>query len=81
MSVVIISENKTHIHFCPNTVEHPFDTNFAPAQPNSDWVRVADAVEEEYALLLCPYSEHEWLVWLPSLGEAVLHHDQLCRLA
>jgi hypothetical protein len=80
MPSTTVSENKTRIHFCPYTVEHPFDTNFAPAQPDSDWVRVADAEEEEYAWLLCSYSEHEWLVWLPSQGEAILHNNQLCRL-
>ncbi|OKH19525.1 hypothetical protein [[Limnothrix rosea] IAM M-220] len=72
--------SKADFRFCSDTVEHPFDTTFIPAQPNSDWVKLTDT-EEEYALLLCPYSDTEWLVWLPSHGEAVLHRDQMCRAA
>lgn len=72
------------IRYCPNTTEHPFDTTFAPAQANSDWVKLAQTpeaiAEEEYALLLCPHGEQSWVAWLPSQGEVVLHQDQLCRL-
>lgn len=28
------------------------------------------------ALLLCPVSEDEWLVWIPDHGEALLHTKQ-----
>ncbi len=73
--------SKLGFRFCSDIVEHPFDTKFIPAQPDSDWVKRADTEEEEYALLLCPYSDTEWLVWLPSQGEAVLHRDQMCRAA
>lgn len=73
--------SKPDFRFCPDTVEHPFDTKFIPAQPDSDWVKRTDTDEEEYALLLCPYSDTEWLVWLPSQGEAVLRFEQMCRVA
>ncbi|MGB2926004.1 MAG: hypothetical protein WBB82_11940 [Limnothrix sp.] len=80
-SVTQTSATKATLQFCPTIVDHPFDTKFIPAQPDSDWARLTNADEEEYALLLCPYSETEWLVWLPSRGEAVLHRDELCRAA
>ena len=72
----ILSKDK--VRFNPaQTVEHPFDTHFIPAQPDSDWVKLVDTTQDEYALLQCPYSETEWVVWLPSSGEAILHQDQL----
>jgi hypothetical protein len=74
-------QTNTHIHFCPVTVEHPFDTNFAPAQPGSDWAKLINSEDEEYALVLCAYSEQESLVWLPSCGEAVIPNESLCRVA
>ncbi|AFY38899.1 hypothetical protein Lepto7376_2628 [[Leptolyngbya] sp. PCC 7376] len=74
--------SKANLRFnSEKTVEHPFDTKFIPAQPDSDWVKLTNIESDEYALLLCPYSEVEWLVWLPSRGEAVLHNDHLCHAA
>lgn len=75
------AQTTTHIRFCPITVEHPFDTNYAPAQPGSDWAKYLDSEEEEYALVLCAYSDQESLVWLPSRGETVLPNELLCRVA
>ncbi|MBV5260032.1 hypothetical protein FLX56_16585 [Synechococcus moorigangaii CMS01] len=69
------------IRYCTTTTEHPFDTDFAPAQAGSDWVKIAGTTaEEEYALLLCPHTEQSWVAWLPSQGEVILHQNQLCRL-
>ena len=72
-----LTTSKTELRFARETVEHPFDTQFMPAQPDSDWVKRIDAKEEEYAWVLCSLSPTEWLVWLPSRGETVLHRDQL----
>ena len=72
---------QTGLRFPPKTVEHPFDTDFLPAQPDSDWAKLAHVEDEEYALLLCTYSDEEWLVWLPSRGETVLNNNQLCFAA
>ncbi|BAW96719.1 hypothetical protein NIES970_16580 [[Synechococcus] sp. NIES-970] len=69
------------IRYCAITAEHPFDTNFAPAQANSDWVKLVETEDDEYALLLCSYSQEEWVVWLPSQGETILHQEKMCRLA
>lgn len=68
------------IRFCPLTTEHPFDTQFTPAQAQSDWVKLVDNDENEYALLLCPHAKQTWVAWLPSQGEVILHREQLCRL-
>ena len=72
-----LTTSKTELRFARETVEHPFDTQFIPAKPDSEWVKRMDTEEEEYSWLLCPHSATEWLVWLPSRGEAVLHRDQL----
>ncbi|NJN74173.1 MAG: hypothetical protein HC799_15905 [Limnothrix sp. RL_2_0] len=81
MKATVQQQTNTKIRFCPSTVEHPFDTNFAPSQPGSDWARLVNSEDEEYALILCAYSDHEFLVWLPSRGETVLANDLLCRAA
>ncbi len=74
------SLDRTNIRYCSYTVEHPFDTDFAPAQANSDWVKLVDSEDDEDVLLLCPYSEDQWVAWVPSKGEAILHINQLCRI-
>ncbi len=43
----------------------------------SSWVKLLQLPNPfsfEEALLLCPVSEDEWLVWIPDHGEAVLHN-------
>lgn len=72
-----LTSSKTEFRIAPETVEHPFDTQFIPAQPDSEWVQRLDVEEEEYAWVLCAHSATEWLVWLPSRGETTLHHNQL----
>ena len=72
-----LTSSKTALRFARETVEHPFDTKFIPAQPDSEWVQRLDTKEEEYAWVLCTYSATEVLVWLPSCGEAVLRREQL----
>lgn len=69
------------IRYCAITTEHPFDTNFAPAQAGTDWVKLVEEEDDEYALLLCSYSDQEWVAWLPSQGEAILHREKVCRMA
>ncbi|MFN9173148.1 MAG: hypothetical protein ACK58N_01155 [Synechocystis sp.] len=66
------------IRYCSITVDHPFDPVFAPTQSQSGWAKLVNSDEEEYALLLCPHSAQEWLVWLPSQGETILSVDELC---
>ncbi|MEB3225906.1 MAG: hypothetical protein VKJ86_08890 [Synechococcus sp.] len=66
---------------CLITTEHPFDTDFAPAQAESDWVKLETSTGEvEYALLLCRHTEQSWVAWVPSQGEVILRQNQLCRL-
>lgn len=72
-----LTTSKTELRFARETVEHPFDTKFIPAQPDSDWVQRLDTEEEEYAWVLCASSPTEWLVWLPSQGETILQQEQL----
>jgi hypothetical protein len=43
----------------------------------SSWVKLLQLPNPysfEEALLLCPVSDEEWLVWIPDHGEAILHH-------
>jgi hypothetical protein len=71
-----------NIRWCPVTVEHPFDKNIS-LSTNNDWVQLVgmdDNCLDEQALLLCPYSEVEWVTWLPSQGETILHIDNMCRI-
>ncbi len=90
MSNVVLETNSQvlsykNIRWCPVTVEHPFDKNVSPSYNNDDWVNLVgmddDCLDEdEQALLLCPYSDVEWVTWLPSQGEKILHIDQMCRI-
>lgn len=71
-----------NIRWCKTTVEHPFDKNSSSSTIN-DWVQLVgmdDDCLDEQALLLCPYSEVEWVTWLPSQGEKILHIDNMCRI-
>jgi len=75
--------NYQNIRYCAVTVEHPFDQNISSNHTNNDWVNligIDDDLLDQQALLLCPYSEVEWLTWLPSYGEKIIHIDQLCRI-
>jgi len=45
----------------------------------STWVKLLQLPNPfsfDEALLLCPVSEDEWLVWIPDHGEALLHTRQ-----
>ncbi len=71
-----------NIRWCSVTVEHPFDkfsTNIC-----DDWVELVgmkdDCLDKE-ALLLCPYSDVEWVAWFPSEGEKIIHVDNMCRIS
>lgn len=67
----------TPLRFAATTVEHPFDTDFQPAQRESEWIQICANGESEYALLLCRHSERSWLAWSPSQGETILLEHQL----
>ena len=72
-----------NISWCPTTVEHPFDKNVLNSCNNDDWVYLVGMEEDfldEQALLLCPHSEEEWITWLPSYGETVIHIKNMCRI-
>jgi hypothetical protein len=62
------------IPMCPVAVDHPFDPYI-----RQDWVKLAND-EEELALILCTHDDQQWVAWIPSQGEAIVHRDELCRL-
>jgi hypothetical protein len=41
-----------------------------------DLLQLPNPYSFDEALLLCPVSEDEWLVWIPDHGEALLHRRQ-----
>jgi len=50
-------------------------------QPDT-WVQLLElpnAYSFDEALLLCQFSEDEWVAWIPDYGEAVLHTRQFCQ--
>jgi hypothetical protein len=88
MSNTILENNSLtlsyqNIPWCAITVEHPFDQKVSSPHINNDWVNLVESDPDcldQQGLLLCPYSEVEWVIWLPSHGEKVIHINQLCRL-
>lgn len=47
-----------------------------PSDSNPVWVKlvvVPSAYSHDSALLLCRYSDDEWVAWIPDHGEAILH--------
>lgn len=77
--------NYQNIQWCPLTVDHPFDQNSAKSShTNNDWVYLIgmeDDCLDQQVLLLCQHSEVEWVTWLPSEGEKIIHINQLCRVS
>jgi len=54
------------------------DDRTASPQPDA-WVQLLDFPSSwghDEALLLCQHSDREWVVWVPELGEAILHASQ-----
>jgi len=52
-----------------------------PKVERNTWVERLDELNplcHHEALLLCPKSETEWIVWIPDHGEATLSVDQFC---
>ncbi|WP_432811977.1 hypothetical protein [Pantanalinema sp. GBBB05] len=50
----------------------------SPLAP-SGWVKLLQPLSllsADEALLLCQYSEHQWLAWVPEYGEILLDTDQ-----
>lgn len=47
------------------------------------WVRLAaplNALCSNEAMLLCQYSDRQWLLWIPDYGEVVLDRNQFLLL-
>lgn len=47
----------------------------------SSWVHLLEPLNPfsfDEALLLCQYSEDEWIAWIPDHGETILHASQFC---
>lgn len=45
----------------------------------SGWVKLLKPLSPfsgDEAMLLCQYSEHQWLAWIPEYGETLLDTDQ-----
>ncbi|HEY9617192.1 MAG TPA: hypothetical protein V6C64_10145 [Microcoleaceae cyanobacterium] len=58
-----------------NEDAHLDPTAIAP----SGWVKLLkpfSPFSADEALLLCQYSEHQWLAWIPEYGEILLDTDQ-----
>lgn len=55
-------------------------TNIAePSSSPAIWIKLAvlpNPYSHDHGLLLCRYSDDEWLVWIPDHGEAVLHRSE-----
>jgi hypothetical protein len=86
VSTVLKSQSQVYsyenIRWCSVTVEHPFDKNIS-TNVCDDWVELVnmndDSLDQE-ALLLCPYSDVEWVAWFPSEGKRIIHVDNMCRI-
>ncbi len=45
------------------------------------WVKLLELpnpYSQDEALILCKYSESEWVVWVPDHGEAIINNSQFC---
>ncbi|MGL5075628.1 MAG: hypothetical protein ACRDBG_07265 [Waterburya sp.] len=45
------------------------------------WVKLLELpnpYSHDEALILCKYSESEWVAWVPDYGEAILNNSQFC---
>jgi hypothetical protein len=54
-----------------------------PELTPSTWVKLIHpptALCSTEALLLCPYSDHAWVAWIPDYGEAIVAVDEMDRL-
>ena len=45
------------------------------------WVKLLElpnSYSHDEALILCRYSESEWVAWIPDRGEAIINNSQFC---
>ncbi len=52
-----------------------------PQSASSNWIKLVQPPNpfcDNEALLLCQYSNDEWLAWVPNLGEIILNEDEFC---
>lgn len=57
----------------------PETSTAKPQWQPSTWVQLQEppsTYSHDEALLLCPHSETEWVVWIPEYGETILHQNQ-----
>lgn len=66
----------------PDFYFRPASWILPPLEPGA-WVHLValpSAFSDDEALLICQWSDHEWIAWIPDHGETLLDTDQFLRL-
>lgn len=73
----------TNLQWCWLPANFSKSTDVILSSLENTWAKILNPQElsvedEEEALLLCSYSDSEWVTWIPSRGETILHVNQFC---